>query len=94
MSKKESNGRYELPEEFKDIMDATAVLQNRLIAFYRKQLDAMEQSDINEGYKSEIIKPLEEAKDNLSELAGILLEYSTNLIRDQYYVRMDLLTEK
>ena len=90
MSKKVSNGRYELPEEFKDIMDATAVLQNRLNAFCSQQRKALKQSDINDQYIDETLKPLEEANESVSELAGALLEYSTNLIRDQYYVRMEL----
>ena len=93
MSNNLNIGRYELPEELKDILDATAILHKRLDSFCNHERETLKQSDFNDFYMGKILEPLEEANDNVSEVFGALLEYAKNIIRNQCYAHIDEQTD-
>lgn len=90
MSKKnnERAGRYEMPEEYKAVMDALADFDRKLDRFINDEHYCLCMDDRNSSDINDMMKPLWDASDKIEEAMKSMVQYSAKLVEDGYYSRL------
>lgn len=90
MSKKnnERAGRYEMPEEYKAVMDALADFDRKLSDLINNERDRFYKDDRNFNDIDGMTKPLWDASEKIEEAVTCLMQYGAKLVEDGYYRRL------
>lgn len=90
MNKKnnERAGRYEMPEEYKTVMDALADFDRKLDRFINDEHNCLWMDDRSSSNINDMMEPLWEASVKIEEAMKSMIQYSAKLVEDGYYSRL------